>query len=234
MADLMQISALNYKKNNKVILHDVNLKVGPGHFIALAGENGAGKTTLMRLIAGVAKCQQGKIAIEGSTDSNKKKSLVSYSDTLNGFGKQETIQDIAEFYNQVYNDFSVKKFKELSKFLDVDPENKLGSLSKGMKERFMIALTLARQVKLYLLDEPFNGIDVMSRKKIIAGLLKWVADDSTVIISSHYIAEITDILDQIVVVKDETVVAHSTAEEINKKSQGDFESYFESFYQEDK
>lgn len=229
---LLQIEDLTYRKNNKLILNNVNLTLETGHFIGLAGANGAGKTTLMRLIAGVAKHYKGRILFEDDDDVVQRKAHVSYSDELQGFAPQTPINKIMQFYQSVYPDFAVDRYQQLAKFLNLEGKQKLGNLSKGNRERLTIALTLARKAQLYLLDEPFSGIDVMSRKKIIQGMLNWVDDSASVLISSHHLEEISQILDELVIIKDQTVLTHRSTEEIVEQEHRSVEEYFESLYEE--
>lgn len=233
MTNLVQINNLTYRKNNKTILHDVNLTLSAGHFVGLAGANGAGKTTLMRLIAGVAKNYQGEISVNGSASEVAKKTVVSYSDELLGFSRQTTIHDVVFFYQTVYPDFSLERYQELAKFLKLKTDERLAILSKGTKERLTIALTLARQASLYLLDEPFSGIDVMSRKQIIQGMLNWVSEEATIIISSHHLEEIAHILDELIIIKDQTILEHRSTDDILEQEHLSIEDYFESLYAED-
>ncbi|MBA1434045.1 ATP-binding cassette domain-containing protein [Bombilactobacillus bombi] len=233
MTNLVQINNLTYRKNNKTILQDVNLTLSAGHFVGLAGANGAGKTTLMRLIAGVAKNYQGQIMVGGSSDEVAKKAIVSYSDELLGFNRQTTIQDVVYFYQTVYPDFSSERYQNLSQFLKLKNTDRLSVLSKGTKERLTIALTLARQASLYLLDEPFSGIDVMSRKQIIQGMLNWVSETATVVISSHHLEEIANILDELVIIKQQTILEHRSTDDILEQEHLSIEDYFESLYQGD-
>jgi ABC-2 type transport system ATP-binding protein len=103
-------------------------------------------------------------------------------------------------------------------------------LSKGTREKLIIALTLSRKVALYLLDEPFSGIDSMSRKKIINSIIKWTPAEATLLISDHYVTEIAPILDEIVVVKDQTIIVHQGADEIRDEHGMELEDYYESLY----
>lgn len=230
MTKILQINDLTYRKNNQTILKNVNLSLDKDHFVGLAGANGAGKTTLMRLIVGVAKGYQGGIVVNGQPADVARKSFVSYSDELRGFKDSTSIKDIQLFYRLVYTDFDSERYQELAEFLNLTGTKRLGSLSKGMRERLMIALTLARKAPLYLLDEPFSGIDVMSRKKIVRGMLNWIDQSSTVIISSHHLEEITNILDTLVIIKDQTIFDCRSTDELVEQEHCSVEEYFESIY----
>ncbi len=231
MTNSIEISNLTYRKSIKTILADVNLNIEKGHIVGLLGENGAGKTTLMRLIAGVAKGAHGEIKIAGETGVPQKKAIVSFSEQLNGFNRNTRIDRILHFYEDVYPDFSDKKYNEMAGFLQIDEGQKLSELSKGMKEKLIIGLTLSRQAKVYLLDEPFGGIDSMSRKKIISSIIRWKDADATIIVSDHYVSEIASILDEVVIIKDQTIFKQEDAEKIRQDYGEGIEEYYEKVYE---
>ena len=233
LSNLIEIKDLKYRKNYKTILEDVNLEIGSNKIVGLLGENGAGKTTLMRIIAGVAKGYKGEVAINGSTDLVQKKASVSFSDQLDSYGKNEKIEDIVEYYRHIYQDFSMEKYADIAKFLKIKGSNKISELSKGMKEKVVIALAFSRDTNVYLLDEPFSGIDSMSRKKIVKTILEWKTSESTLIISDHHVEDISSILDEIVVVKDETIYTHKNADDIRKEFGKSIEDYYESIYEDE-
>lgn len=232
MRQLMTINELTYQRNYRSILKQVNLTVQSGKIIGLLGANGAGKTTLMRLIVGGAK-GHGTIKIDGDSTELGHKRAVSYTGNLAGFNSNWRITQVVDFYQMAYPDFSTERFTELQAFMELDLQLRLSALSKGMHEKLAIALALSRQTSLYLLDEPFSGIDSMSRKRIISSILQWKPADATIILSDHYISEIAMILDEIVVIKDQQVLVHKAADDIRAESGMDLEAYYESLYAEE-
>ncbi|WLS84271.1 ABC transporter ATP-binding protein [Lactobacillus apis] len=231
MSDLLEIENLTYRKNLKVILKDINLNLKHGKIVALLGENGAGKTTLMRIIAGINKNFRGMIAVDGAQPVEDRKKLISFSDSLSGFKESTKVAKIISFYEYLYDDFDKNKFEQLQKFMRLNEDLRLSEMSKGMREKLIIALTFSRQAELYLLDEPFSGIDAMSRKKIISSIIMWKADEATILISDHFVNEIASMLDEVVVVKDQTIYCHKSTEEIRESNQS-IEEFYENIYGE--
>ncbi|WEV70194.1 ABC transporter ATP-binding protein [Lactobacillus sp. ESL0785] len=232
MENVLEIKDVTYKKNQKVILQDINLDLQPGKIVALLGENGAGKTTLMRIISGMAKNYRGNVKIDGFADDANKKANLSFTDGLTGFNDSTKIKAVVEFYEVVYSDFDKEEFAQLRKFMKLDPEMRLSQLSRGMREKLIIALTFARKADLYLLDEPFGGIDAMARKKIINSIILWKADNATILISDHFVNEIASLLDEVVIIKDHTILAHKSADEIRSTNKS-IEEYYESQYDQE-
>ena len=232
MKDILIIKDLNYKKNQKTILNDVNLNLSSGKIVALLGENGAGKTTLMRLIAGVAKNYKGSIQVDGFINEAQRKAKLSFTDGLTGFSDSSKLKEIEKFYATIFDDFDEDEFEEIRKFMKLDLEMKLSQLSRGMREKLIIALTFARKADLYLLDEPFGGIDAMARKKIINSIILWKDEKSTILISDHFVNEIAALLDEVVIVKDNTVLEHKSADDI-RQTHKSIEEYYESFYEDE-
>lgn len=231
MSNLLEIENLTYRKNLKVILKDINLNLKHGKIVALLGENGAGKTTLMRIIAGINKNFRGMVAIDGVQSVEDRKRVISFSDSLSGFKESTKVAKIINFYEYLYDDFDKNKFKQLQKFMRLNENLRLSEMSKGMREKLIIALTFSRQAELYLLDEPFSGIDAMARKKIISSIILWKADEATILISDHFVNEIASMLDEVVVVKDKTIYCHKSTEEIRESNQS-IEEFYENIYGE--
>ena len=231
MSNLLEIENLTYRKNLKVILKDINLNLKHGKIVALLGENGAGKTTLMRIIAGINKNFRGMVAIDGVQSVADRKRVISFSDSLSGFKESTKVAKIINFYEYLYDDFDKDKFKQLQKSMRLNEDLRLSEMSKGMREKLIIALTFSRQAELYLLDEPFSGIDAMARKKIISSIILWKADEATILISDHFVNEIASMLDEVVVVKDKTIYCHKSTEEIRESNQS-IEEFYENIYGE--
>lgn len=232
MVNALEINKLTYKKNQKTILDNINITIAPGQIVALLGENGAGKTSLMRLIAGVAKNYKGSIQVSGQEEQQLRKAKLSFTDGLSGFSSGSKIKSIVYFYQRIYQDFDEQEFDQLRQFMKLDLELKLGQLSRGMREKLIIALTFARKADLYLLDEPFAGIDVMARKKIIKSIILWKSETASILISDHFVNEIDSLLDQVIVLKDHQVKSQKSADEIRANNES-IDQFYENFYREE-
>lgn len=232
MNNVLNIKNLTYKKNQKTILDDINLKIPQGKIVALLGENGAGKTSLMRIIAGVAKNYHGSVSVSGQKTEAARKAKLSFTDGLTGFSDANRISVIINFYEKVYADFDREGFEQLRQFMNLNPDMKLGQLSRGMREKLIIALTFARKVDLYLLDEPFAGIDVMSRKRIIKSIILWKEEQASILISDHFVNEIATLLDEVVIIKDQQIKAQKLADQIRAQNTS-IDEFYENFYREE-
>ena len=229
MENLLEIRDLTYKKNLKTILDNINLNLQPGKIVALLGENGAGKTTLMRIISGMAKNYHGTVTISGESNVAERKAHLSFTDGLSGFANSTKIKEIVKFYEIIYQDFDQNQFEQLRQFMKLDSEMRLSEMSKGMREKLIIALAFSRKADLYLLDEPFSGIDAMARKKIINSIILWKPENSTILVSDHFVNEIASMLDEIVIIKDKTIYTHKSTEEIREHHKS-VEDYYEGLY----
>lgn len=229
MENLLEIRDLTYKKNLKTILDNINLNLQPGKIVALLGENGAGKTTLMRIISGMAKNYHGTVTISGENVIAERKAHLSFTDGLTGFANSTKIKEIVKFYKIIYQDFDQNQFEQLRQFMKLDSEMRLSEMSKGMREKLIIALAFSRKADLYLLDEPFSGIDAMARKKIINSIILWKPENSTILVSDHFVNEIASMLDEIVIIKDKTIYTHKSTEEIREHHKS-VEDYYEGLY----
>lgn len=231
MTDVLNIQNVTYKLNLASILDGVTCVVPEGKIVGLLGANGAGKTTLMRLISGVAKGYHGEITVNGATAAAaQRKQFVSFSHQLDGVSDRARLDKIVRDYRALYPDFANDEFEQLAAFLELDLTKRLNQLSKGNRKKMIVALTLSRQVPLYLLDEPFDGIDGMSRKKILASILKWKPDAATILISDHHVDDIANLLDSVIIIKDKRVVANEQADTIREQYGQSIEDYYETIY----
>lgn len=222
-----------FKRQNKPILTNITVKIPWGRIVALLGKNGVGKTTLLRIICDLNKGYHGVVNLNGVVNE-KRKQFVSYSDSLEGFSKKSSLMKIIDFYELGYPDFDRQRSEKLLTFMQLDPEQRLGDLSKGSREKFVITLTLARKTKLYLLDEPLSGVDIFSRDKIISSLIKWIGPDAILIIATHHLNELEQIIDDVMILKDRRLLAYRDVEEVRVQEGLSVEEYYRQLYLEDR
>lgn len=217
MESLLTIQDLTKKIGSKQVLNQVNLEIQPGKIVGLLGSNGSGKTTLMKSIAGLLQIKQGEVKIAGHKVGIETKAMVSFMPDYFSMERNMKIKEVLQFYTDFYPDFSKEKAQELLAFMRLDENERIRSLSKGMNERLALVVTLARNARLYLLDEPIGGIDPVAREKILDAILNFYTPESTIILSTHLIHDIESIFDEVVFLKQGQIVLHENVDNIRQK-----------------
>lgn len=212
--ELLKTENLNKKYYNKTALSNVNLSLEQGKIYGLLGPNGSGKTTLMKVIAGLHKQTSGNVLLKNEPLSYKSKAFLSYMPTENFLPESFRVKDAVRFYKDMYEDFQETNAYSILKEINVDTEFKISKLSSGLVGKLKIALALSRNVDLYMLDEPLNGVDVLSRDVIIDLITKSYSENKTFIISTHLVSEVERILDSVIFLKDGNVDLAGDADEL--------------------
>ena len=187
----------SYKKNIPV-LSGLNLEIPAGRIVGLLGPNGCGKSTLMKLISGLLQSDSGEISVAGNPVGEKSKALISYLPERTYFNSSMKVTEIIEYFEDFYADFDSQKAYKLLSDLSIDPKANLKSLSKGTKEKVQLILVMSRNAKLYLLDEPIAGVDPAAREYILSTIVSNYNPDATIIITTHLITDIEQVLDDFV------------------------------------
>lgn len=200
--DMLECRNLVKKYMTKTAVSGIDLKIEHGKVYALLGPNGSGKTTLMKMAAGLVKPTSGDISYHGITIGIESKSKIAYMSTEPFFYSYMTVEDVGTYYNDFFDDFNSKRYQELLERLEVDPKDKAKNLSSGLAAKLKLAATLSREAELYLLDEPLNGIDIITRDKIIRTILETAKEDITIVISSHLVDELEKIIDHAIFIKE--------------------------------
>lgn len=195
-------------------LKDVNLTLERGKIIGLLGPNGSGKTTLIKLINDLLTPDSGSIKVAGITPGDDTKALISYLPDRTYLNNWMKIKDCLEYFEDFYRDFDRKKALDMLAHLKLDPNCRLKTLSKGNKEKVQLILVMSRNAQLYCLDEPIGGVDPASRDYILQTILSNYNENGTVLISTHLIADIENILDEAVFLKEGIVTMHSSVDDI--------------------
>ncbi|AHF09517.1 MULTISPECIES: ABC transporter ATP-binding protein [Dehalobacter] len=211
-------------------LHDLDLQIEEGKVYGLLGPNGSGKTTFFKIAAGLFKPTSGRMTVMGYPIGAETKKLTAFMPTDDFLFGWMKIDGILSFYTDMYEDFDQNKALEYLTFMELQENMKVSSLSTGMKARLKLAVTMARKARLYLLDEPLNGIDPISREKIVKMIMGAFRDDCAVIISSHLVSELETILDEVIFLDRGTVVLAGDAEKFRLEKSCSIEALYKEVY----
>lgn len=214
----------------KVALNDVSLQLESGKIIGLLGPNGSGKTTMIKILAGLLKETTGDVRVDGKNIGIETKSVVSYLPDVSYIQENQKITQVIEYFSDFYSDFDAKRALDMLEKLKIDVESKYKTLSKGMKEKVQLVLVMSRRAKLFLLDEPIAGVDPASREYILNTIIKNYDENATIIISTHLIADIESILDQVIFINDSNLGLLSSVDEIRQDKGMSVDEYFREVY----
>ena len=193
---LVYLDHVTKNYGHEVALMDVSLNIQPGRIIGLLGPNGSGKTTIIKLINGLLQPSLGNIYIHGQLPSPASKKVVSYLPDTTYLNENMKIIDAINYFQDFYADFNVQRAYQLLNDLHLHPNQKLNSLSKGNKEKVQLILVMSREADLYVLDEPIGGVDPAARDYILRTIIQNRRPNSSVLISTHLIADIEQVLDE--------------------------------------
>ncbi len=196
---------------------DITTEIQPGRIYALLGPNGSGKTTFMKIVAGLIKPSSGKIEFEGQPIGIYSKAHIAYMPTENFFYSYMSCKDVANYYRDFFADFDENKYYYLLKEMELDPLQKVSKMSSGMVAKAKLAVTLARNAKIIMLDEPLNGVDIIAREKVINTVIANATPDKAIIMSSHLVDELEKVIDNAIFIKQGVVVAQGEAEELRNQ-----------------
>ena len=173
----------------------------PGKIIGLLGPNGSGKTTLIKLLNGLLVPTEGQIFIDGLRPGTETKKFVSYLPERTYLNSWMKVCDIIDFFQDFYEDFDKARAYDMLKRLNINPSDRLRTMSKGTKEKVQLILVMSRRARLYCLDEPIAGVDPAARDYILSTIIQNYDENATIIISTHLISDVENILDDVVFIQ---------------------------------
>jgi ABC-2 type transport system ATP-binding protein len=226
MSAILECQSLSKKFSGSVALSDVNLTLERGRIIGLLGPNGSGKSTFLKIVNGLLVPDSGIVKIAGMEPSVETKKIVSYLPERTYLADWMKVSDIIDFFKDFYSDFDPKKASDMLQRLQIDSTRRLKTLSKGTKEKVQLILVMSRNADLYCLDEPIGGVDPASRDYILNTIITNYNENATVLISTHLIAEIENILDEVIFIKDGAITLHSPVDDIRTKEGKSIDSLF--------
>lgn len=221
MNPILECKGLTRKFNHFFALSNVDLTLERGEIIGLLGPTGSGKTTLIKLINGLLLPTDGQITVNGSVPGVETKKIVSYLPERGCLDERRRISELISYYSDFYSDFDVSRAHTMLKDLDIDPSLRLKTLSKGTKEKVQLILVMSRDAQLYVLDEPIGGVDPAARDYILRTILTNYNEDASVLISTHLIADVENVLDRVLFLQNGQITLNASVDEIrsgHKKS----------------
>lgn len=224
--NLVEFKNVNKSYGKKLALDDVSFSIKKGKIVGLLGPNGSGKTTIIKLINDLLVEDNGSILIEGNKPGIETKKKVSYLPERTYLNMNVKVIDLLKYFEDFYDDFDINKATELLKKLNIDENDKLKTMSKGTKEKVQLILVMSRKADLYVLDEPIGGVDPAGRDYILETILTNFNEDSSLLISTHLISDIENILDDVIFIKNGKIVLNENAENIREKTGKTIDSLF--------
>jgi ABC-2 type transport system ATP-binding protein len=223
MIELANIS----KQYGKIkALDDVTLSLPKGKIIGLCGPNGSGKTTLIKILMGLITDFKGKVAINGFPIGKESKLIVSYLPDVNYLDSKATGVKTKKLFMDMYSNFDEARFDLLMSELKLDPTQSFGSMSKGMKEKFQLALVMARKADVYILDEPIGGVDPAARELVLKTILENYDPESLVLLATHLISDIEQIFDQVIFLKEGKINLYEDVEALRSQHNQSIDGLF--------
>lgn len=201
---------------NSAALKGINLKINRGRIVGLLGPNGSGKSTLIKLANGLLTPSSGEILINGLKPGIETKKIVSYLPERTYLNDWMKVTDIINFFKDFYDNFNPEKAYSMLEKLNINPNDKLKTMSKGTKEKVQLILVMSRDADLYLLDEPIAGVDPAARDYILNTIITNYNENATIIISTHLISDIERILDDVVFISYGNIFLTKTVDEIRE------------------
>lgn len=217
MGEILSCVNLTKRFGAVTALDNLSLTIDSGRIIGLLGPNGSGKTTLIKIINGLLQPTSGAVYIEGDKPGPVTKPKVSYLPDINYLNSWMTVEQIVAMFTDFYEDFRPELAYDMINRLGIDKKQRLKTLSKGNKEKVSLILVMSRNAKLYVLDEPIAGVDPATRDYIINTIINNYNPEASVLISTHLISDIESVLDEVIFIKNGSIVMHDTVDNIRSQ-----------------
>lgn len=223
---LLKCKELTKKYENHTALSDINLQIESGHIIGLLGPNGSGKTTLIKMITGVLAPTSGSVCINDKPVGPESKSQISYLPDHTYLNPSMRVREIMDFFEDFYEDFDSMRAYDMLAKLQINPNCKLKTLSKGTQEKVQLILVMSRRAKLYILDEPIAGVDPAARDYILDTILSNYDETASILISTHLISDIENILDEVIFIQNGILHTHAGVDDLRQKEHKSIDTIF--------
>ena len=224
--EILKVENLSKSYGKKEILKNINFTIKEGRIVGLLGKNGVGKTTIIKLINDLLTKDTGTITINNQEIGIESKKQISYLPERTYLDKTMKVKQVIKFFEEFYEDFDSEKAHKLLKDLNLDENEKIAKMSKGMQEKVQLVLVMSRKAKLYILDEPLGGVDPATRDYILDTILTNFNDNASIIISTHLISDIERILDDVIFVDKGKIILAEEADKLREKENTSIDEIF--------
>lgn len=223
---ILQTNGICKKYGRLTALNDVSVTLTSGKIVGLLGPNGSGKTTLIKILNGLLTPTSGSARICGKDIGRETKAIVSYLPDCLCIPEWMKISEIVTMYADFYDDFNIEKAYRMLGNLGLKPEQRFKQLSKGNKEKVQLVIVMSREARLYLLDEPMGGVDPATRDYILNTIISNYSENSTVVISTHLISDIEQVLDEVIFIDRGEIVMQDSVDNIREREQKSVDALF--------
>ena len=223
---ILECADLSKRFGSVQALDNVNLTIEPGRVVGLLGPNGSGKTTLLKLANGLLTPTGGEILIDGDAPGKVTRSVVSYLPDKPYLADWMKVRQLLDFFEDFYDDFDRDRAMEMLLRLNIGEDMRIKEMSKGTREKTQLILVMSRQAKLYLLDEPIGGVDPATRDYILDTIIRNYNPEAAVVISTHLIADVEQVLDDVIFIDKGRIVLQSSVDDIREERGMSVDQYF--------
>ena len=230
MEYLLESNHLCKKFGSLMALQDINLRITRGKIIGLLGPNGSGKSTLIKIINGLMTPSSGELTVNGKTPGVETKKIVSYLPERTYLNEWMKVYELLDYFEDFYEDFRRERAEQMLANLRISIDDKLKNMSKGTKEKVQLILVMSRDADLYVLDEPIGGVDPAARDYILKTIIGNYNENATVLLSTHLISDIENILDEVIFLQYGQIRFHRSVDEIRSQEGKSIDQLFRQVY----
>ena len=214
---VLECKNLTKQYGHVTALEDVSFSIEPGRIVGLLGPNGSGKTTLIKLANGLLTPSEGEIRVCGLVPGKESHACVSYLPERTAIPTWMSVTQLLDFYQDFYADFRRDAAEEMLAHLNIPPKQRIKQMSKGTREKVQLIMVMSRAAKLYLLDEPIGGVDPATRDYILSTIIGNYNPDAAVVISTHLIADVEKVLDDVVFINQGRIMLQASVDQIREE-----------------
>ena len=207
-------------------LDHLSLQLEPGRIVGLLGPNGSGKTTLLKIANGLLTPSSGQLLIDGKAPGPDTRRLVSYLPERTYLSDWMTVVQLLDFFCDFYPDFDRDAAEHMLTALEISPTQRIKQMSKGTREKVQLIMVMSRRARVYILDEPIAGVDPAARDYILKTIIQDYSEDASILLSTHLIADVEQLLDDVIFLKDGQIILSSSVEKIRDTRHQSVDSYF--------